>query len=363
MRIREIHLIDFRNIVSARLEVEAGDSFFVGANAQGKTALLEACGLVTAMRSFRTSEVRSLIRQDGGGEAQLRIVLDHERRGETSIEIRLARGARRLQLDGEKVSRLQELIGQFPTVAFTSDDLQLVRGSPQDRRRLLDLLLAATSSEYYGCLRRYHISLRERNSVLRQGGDDRQLRAFEWEMAESGAGVVRGRARCVRQLQEDMIALYNSFAPDLERCGLEYRPNLECEEGDAFREALDSNRERDRRTGTTGIGPHKDDLKISLQGMRGREFASEGQQRGLVLALKLASIRWIQQCTGIQPVVLADDVLNELDRDRRRRFWKELDLDVQVLATGTELPETGRNAGWNVWKVNAGNFEKMKGED
>lgn len=354
VRLRAIYLRDFRNLASVRVVLGAEDPFFVGRNGQGKTALLEACSLLTALRSFRTADLKTVIRREGSGEAGLRFEIDHDQRGTTEVEIRLGGRGRALLIDGEPITRLRDMVGLFPTVAISSQDIQLLRGSPAERRRFLDLLVAGADPEYFESLRGYHQALRERNALLKRRAGASVLAAFEAVWCASAARVVARREEVVRELATNLQEVYGGFAPTVEAPSLRYRPDVAAEGVEAFREALEQNRERDTVLQTTTRGPHRDDLVLRLNDRSARDYGSEGQQRGVVIALKLAAVRWVRRQLGVAPVVLADDVLTELDGERREAFWGGLDADLQVLATGTEPPRGNRRSSWSFWRVEAG---------
>jgi DNA replication and repair protein RecF len=356
VRILGVHLQDFRNIALAHLALGGRDAFFRGRNAQGKTALLEACGLLTAVRSFRTTDLRHLVRHEGAGEARVRLVVEHEHEGEAEIELAFRGGRREVQVDGERVRRLQDFVGRFPVIAICSEDLDLLRGGPGERRRFLDLVLAASQGSYYEHLRHYTRLLRERNALLKKGRSGAELAAFDVPLARAGSALVVARREGIAALDADLGELYRVYAPAAETVRLAYQPKLDAEEAETFRAALRRGEERDRAMGSTLVGPHRDELAIQLQGRPARDYGSEGQQRGVVLALKLAAFRGLRRTLGITPVVLADDVLNELDGSRRRLFWEALEDGVQVLATGTEPPRGARPGGWEWWEVEAGTF-------
>lgn len=356
MRILGVYLQDFRNIAHARIDLGGRDAFFLGSNAQGKTALLEACGLLTAMRSFRTGDLRHLIRHHSPGEARVRLVLEHEQEGAVEVEVTLRSGSRTVLVDGEKVRRLQDFVGHYPTIPICSDDIELLRGSPLGRRRFLDLILSGTNPVYYEDLRRYTQILRDRNLLLKRSRQGAELAAFDIQLAATGSTLVRMRAEGLDTLNADLSALYQVYAPDDETVQVVYRPQLNETTPEAFREALTHGMTRDLAMGTTLAGPHRDDFQLNMQDRRARDFGSEGQQRGMVLALKLAAFRRFRSNLGITPVVLADDVLNELDQRRRRLFWDALEEGVQVIATGTQAPSGERPRGWQGWWVEAGHF-------
>ncbi|MCC5808267.1 MAG: DNA replication and repair protein RecF [Opitutales bacterium] len=357
MRFRSLHLRDFRNIPEAHVDLDAPAVFIAGANGQGKTNLLEALGLLAALRSFRAGDRRALIRW-GAAEAGVRVELEHDTQGETEVTMALRSGALTVAVDGERVERLTGFLGLFPVVAFSSQDIQLLRGAPQGRRQFMDLSFSMVDAEYLEALRRYHGALRERNRLLK-GRAARSVRAaFEAVLIPEGARVMAKRAEALRHFAAELARAYRHIAPREESPELVYRPAVKGSGEDALRAALEGARDRDEATGTTTAGPHRDDFSLRLLDHGAREYGSEGQQRGLVLSLRLAQAQWFGTHTGVRPVILADDILGELDPVRRTRFWGALPEDAQIIATGTELPETGPWGEWAVYSVEAGAFQR-----
>jgi DNA replication and repair protein RecF len=357
MRLRSLTLQHFRNIPLAALALHGRQQFLLGANGQGKTNLLEAAGFITALRSFRTTDVR-LLPAHGQPEAAIACVVEHEKFGETRLTIALRPDGRELWCDGEKVGRIADYLGRFPTVVFTSQDLQLVRGTPATRRRWLDLTLAAMDADYLRALQTYHRALAERNSLLKVGAAAEELAAFEHGLASAGAELIRRRTAGVGEIGVRFSALYTRISDGAEPASMTYRPNFPEPSAEALRARLASGRGRDGQFRTTLTGPHRDDLDFSVRDVAAKDFASEGQQRLLVLALRLAQAEWFQQRSGVRPVLLADDVLGELDPARRQRFWAAIDPELQVIATGTEIMD-GALGVWQVFAVTAGNFAEV----
>ncbi len=354
MQLLRIALQNYRNIAWAELDLAARGNAFVGANAQGKTNLLEAVGLLTALRSFRQGENRLLIAH-GQPEAALRFDLEHERLGPTSVTLRLRPDGKEVAVDGNPVARFADFLGRFPTVVFSSQDNQLVRGGPGVRRRWLDLVLSAMDASYLDALQRYHRALEGRNRLLKERADSAQLDAFEQPLAAAGAAVVQARAAGVAELGARLRSGYAAIAPGQEPADLRYEADVPEAEADSLAALYAAGRERDLLVKSTSRGPHRDDLDFPIDGRSGRDFGSEGQQRSLVLALRLAQLGHFRERSGVLPIVLADDVLGELDAQRRHRFWAAISPDTQVLATGTTVPE-GVGEGWRVFAVKRGTF-------
>ncbi len=356
MRFLNLRLQDFRNIEFAELDLSTGRTFLLGANGQGKSNLLEALGLVTALRSFRTQGMSALPRQ--GREAYTAIYeMEHDIEGRTKLELHSSKLGRRVRLDGEKVSRLGDFIGRFPVVPLSSGDLMLLRGSPAERRRFLDLTLSAIDPEYYYALRNYHRGVAERNRLLKKGGSAAELSAFEAEIALHTVAVASRRAVGMEQLREVLVAVYANIAEFDEGPELEFKSNAACADVETVCRMLYDCRKRDEIMGATQKGPHRDDFHLSLSIGGAKEYASDGQQRGLCVALRIAQARIFEQSLGLTPVLLADDVLGELDPHRKAGFWRACPAEWQIIATGTELPEA--SADWAIWQVAKGQFTRQ----
>jgi DNA replication and repair protein RecF len=354
MRLTRVALQHFRNIPLATLAFDGRQQFFLGANGQGKTNLLEATGFVTALRSFRTADNRLLIAH-GQTEAALVLDVEHEQLGRTRVTVKIRPGEKEAWIDASRVTRLGDFLGQFPTVVFSSQDQQLVRGAPGGRRRWLDLTLASTDERYFQALQGYHRALAGRNALLKRGAADAEVAAFERPLAEHGAALMVVRRAGLAALGERLIAAYSEISDAAEPVGFDYAPDLADLGTEALRAKLEATRLRDRQLRTTGAGPHRDDFDFTLRGRSAKDVASEGQQRTLVLALRLAQAEHVRRARGVQPVLLADDVLGELDPARRRRFWGAIPAEAQVIATGTTPPDAALGD-WQVFRVDAGAF-------
>jgi DNA replication and repair protein RecF len=356
MRLRRLTLQHFRNIALAELLFAGRQQFFVGPNGQGKTNLLEAVGFVSALRSFRTADTRLLI-AEGQREAAIACDFEHEGQGATKLVIRLHGEGKEVTCDGERVSRIADHLGRFPTVVFSSQDQQLIRGAPALRRRWLDLALAGTDPVYLHGLQSYHRALAGRNQLLKRQAAAAELAAFEQPLGAAAAALVAARRRGVAALAPHVAAGYAQINAGAETADITYAEDAAPGDGGAaaWHAHFERTRARDLQFRGTMSGPHRDDLELRVGGRAARDFGSEGQQRSLVLALRLAQVSHVRASTGVEPVLLADDVLGELDPTRRRRFWAALGETRQVLATGTELPDAELGE-WEVFRVEGGRF-------
>lgn len=351
MQFQQLRLQNFRNIPFANLSVSDHRCFFLGRNAQGKSNFLEALGLVTALRSFRTSN-RSLLPRKGFREYTLVYEVEMEAGGLSCIEIHWSSGGHRVIVDGEKVTRLADYIGRFPTVTLCSGDWVLLRGSPSVRRRFLDLVLSVVDPAYYKALRGFHQGIAERNHLLKNGGSAAELFAFESGIASQAGQITCIRKKGISRLDEALRSVYNAIAEEKETPSLEFKMNVDCSDPEMYLKLLYENRERDRILRATQRGPHRDDCQLNLNGHCAREYASDGQQRGLCVALRMAQANFYRSRLRIIPVLLVDDVLGELDPVRRERFWRACPEGIQIVATGTQLPPEPEN--WKISEVEAG---------
>jgi len=356
MRLRLIRLSDFRNISFAEVDTGSPRVFLLGANGQGKTNLIEAAGLLPALRSFRGADTAALIRH-GARRAQAVLELDHEREGELSVAITLERGRpKRVLVDGEPVRALGGYIGRFPAVAFCAADIELLRGAPSARRRWLDMAIAGEDAGTLAALRGYHAAREGRNRLLQAlPADTAQLEAFERALAPHALAITRARRAALADLGAELARACAGIGLAEGEAGVEYRPDAEPDDVGGWEQLMRRQRERDAFMGATQRGPHRDDFVFRFEGRAARDTASEGQQRALVLGLGLA---WLARARrrGVSPVVLADDILGELDPERKAGFWRTLGGSCQVLATGTQPPARADGGDWRVIEVRAGRY-------
>ena len=349
MRIESLSLTGFRNYAELELRPYPGMNILLGGNAQGKSALLEAIYLLATSKSHRTTRDSDLIRI-GNEYARVCAEVARSRRPDVRIEIIIGATERKtLRIDGATRSKLGDLVGQLNAVVFSSIDVDMVRGEPSLRRRFMDLEISQISPQYVYVLGRYKRSLEQRNNLLRnirlgQGSAD-TLGVWDQQLAEYGAAIVEKRASFAEFLARSAAAVYSELTGGAESLSVTYKPSVERVEGDGIRarllEALRARRELDLSRGTTSVGPHRDDLAISIGGLSARDYASQGQQRSAALALKLAEVELIERESGEPPVLLLDDVAAELDSERRARAVRLAAGRCQTFVTTTRIDELG----------------------
>lgn len=353
MIVQELQILNFRNLRFVRAEFEAGLNVIYGANAQGKTNVLEALYLLVTGRSFRTTDEREMIPWVRDNyEATLIRARVEKRTGEERFLVSFNQAEKRIFVNGEPIHRLGELIGRINAVLFTPSDLQLVRGSPGGRRRFLDIELSQISRHYLHHLQRYDLALRQRNALLKQHqrrpGLKEELSSWDPQLVEHGGELTAARSRALLELSARSAEAYGRIAGAQERLELVYRsspsmpdrkesPLITREEArERLEAALRGAMEEDIRRGATSVGPHRDDFDFMLDGRDARSFGSQGQQRSCVLALRLAELRFMEEATGEPPLLMLDDLMSELDEARTRALLESLDPRVQTFITTTE---------------------------
>jgi len=336
------------------LELGAGVSTFYGANGEGKTNLVEAIGYLATLGSHRVATDAPLVRQ-GAERAVLRAAVTGGN-GSALVEIELNPGrANRVRLNRAPLPRPRDILGTLRTVLFAPEDLALVKGDPGERRRFLDDLLVATAPRYAGLRADYERVLRQRTALLKSAGGKAHLRgparesmaatldAWDAQLARTGAPLLAGRMRLVAALRPHVDAAYEAVSGDPagEASGMSYRSSaLNTDEGfedvaaleTAMLKALDRVRASELDRGVCLVGPHRDELELSVRGLPARGYASHGESWSLALALRLASLTLLRQGHE-DPVLILDDVFAELDAGRRDRLAGLVAGAEQVLIT------------------------------
>lgn len=311
MHLVHLRLRDFRNY--ARLDLDFGPGFhlLIGANAQGKTNLLEAIYLLATLRSFRGVGGALMIRHGARGYfVGGRFVSDlaHE------AKLYWSASERSLSLDGQPVKRVSEYYGRLLGVVFCTEDLQLVKGTARVRRRFLDLLLAQTDPGYLPLIQRYVRALQSRNALLkRPNPDPAVLGPFTQELIAAGTPLMARRRDLVPRLSVLARLAYRRISNEAEDLQLRYKPSVQ----EDFAVELAQSARREQTLRSTVVGPHRDELDLQLHDRPANHHASEGQKRSLAIALKMAQAEYLTGLTGSPPILLIDDVMGELDASRR----------------------------------------------
>ncbi len=361
MIIKEISAINFRNIDNCHVSLADGLNVFAGKNAQGKTNLLETIFICAIGKSPRAVKIKDCL-QWGKNYAYIKVILQ-KKTGNKIVEIKiLENGKKIILINGSPISSLSQLIGEINLVYFFPDDLKLVKEAPSDRRKFMDVDISQASRLYFQNLIKYNKILAQRNKLLKisQNIDDLKRTISLWdEQLSSCAGyIILSRIKFLKSLSPLAQKVHSILSGTNENLTLQYvgeYGNSVEEIKDKIKISLMQNIEKDFALGYTSIGPHKDDIKIELSGIDVRNFASQGQQRTVSLALKFAEIELFRNESGEMPIVLLDDVLSELDEFRRGQLLK-MSSQVQTIITCTDASEIPKNA--NIFYINQGKISK-----
>ena len=367
MKIRRLAVKDFRNLEGVTLRPCARVNIICGPNGQGKTNLLEALWLLTGQRSFRTSRDADLVRF-GRQEARVEASVFA---GGRPQQIRLTLSPRRAaSLNGIPLDSPGRLAGEFTAVVFSPEHLSLIKDGPAERRRFLDGAIGQVMPRYTKYLGDLDRVLRQRASLLgelwKRPALEPTLEVWDEHLARLGWVLTKARRRYVQRLAPLAREIYQGLSHGAEELAVAYRCAVPLEEGlddqegtRRFRQAIGEARGEDIRLGSSTVGPHRDDLEITLSGRSARAFGSQGQQRSCALALKLAECRLMAQITGEEPVVLLDDVLSELDQGRRDYLLSGLGRQ-QVFITCCDLAELERLRRAKVFSMEKGALTLVK---
>lgn len=343
MIVEALSLENWRNVRSATVEFDDGLTLFTGPNAQGKTNLLEAVFLLATGRSHRTSRPEEVV-AFAEAQAYLRARI-HRPSGEYQLTARIEGGRVVRQRGGKLLRRGQDPLGDFAAVLFAPEDLLALKGAPADRRRLLDLDVGQSSSVYRQAHLRYGQVLRQRNALLRSYEHPPKELLATWDSAWAQAAVAltRERQRLIDLLAPHFSARSGEIAGGAP-AALVYEPSLKASEPGQALLLLADRREDELRRRTSLLGPHRDDLRPEIEGRDVRLYGSQGEQRTVLVAFKLAAVSLLGEGTGGPPVLLLDDVLSELDQERRRNLLLAA-TGTQTIVTTTESALAGMQPG------------------
>ena len=361
MIVEKVHMKNFRNYATLAMSFDGGVHLFSGFNAQGKTNLLEAIFLSAMGKSFRTGHDEELIGWEAS-ESSVDIVFSNKVAVHELSFLFLRGEGRENKLNG-RIVRKKDIIGLMNAVLFSPEDLWLVKGNPSARRRFIDFELSQSDPLYYHDLIKYNRVLIQRNQLLKkinEGSENcKLLEPWDDQLISLAVKVVLGRIRRIKRLNFEASMIHGKVTGGAEEFSARYfifgENNMaETEYEEKKKKKTLSNRTKDIMHGTTDFGPHKDDIIFLINGHDAKTFASQGQQRTIVLALKMAEIEIMKQITGEYPVLLLDDVMSELDGKRKEKLIESITGKVQTFITGTEEMDCLRSVNHNCYYINDG---------
>jgi DNA replication and repair protein RecF len=340
VHVRTLWLTDFRSYTSAELDLAPGLTAVVGANGEGKTNLLEALAWLATLSSFRSAPTEALVRR-GAPFAIVRALAERDGR-ELLVEAQLQpNGRNRVLVNRQPLRRARDLLGSLQVTVFTPDDLEIVKDGPGERRRFLDDALVALHPRNDGLRADVDKVLRQRNALLRQAagrldeGAAFTLDVWDERLSDSGEALAAARADLLERMRPVLAATYDTLAREPAEVTARYDAPWR---DTGLAAALRAARAADVRRGVSTVGPHRDDIVFTIEGAPARTYASQGEQRTLALALRLAVHDVVTDTSGSPPVLLLDDVFSELDPDRGAALLAHLPAGQTLLTTASGLP-------------------------
>lgn len=338
MIVESLSLKNYRNYENLNLNFSNGTNIFYGNNAQGKTNILEAVYMSGTTKSHRTNKDLELIRFS---EEESHISTIVRKNGIShKIDIHLKNNkSKGVAIDGIPIKKASELFGMINFVFFSPEDLNIIKNGPSEKRRFMDIELCQLNKVYLSNLANYNKIVIQRNRLLkdlyfRKDLED-TLDIWDFQLYEYGQKIIEMREAFVERLNQIIFNIHHSLSGGKENLKIVYLKNCEKEN---LLEQLKINREKDLKLKTTTVGPHRDDLGFYFDGMDVRKFGSQGQQRCAALSLKLSEIELVKSTTGDTPILLLDDVLSELDKNRQNYLLNHIH-DIQAMITCTGLDE------------------------
>lgn len=347
MKLTNLQLQNFRNYESVQLEFTDGVHVFIGENAQGKTNLMESIYALAMTKSHRTTNDKELIRWNKEF-ATIKGTVE-KTATKTNLELQFSKKGKIAKVNYLEQKRLSSYLGNLNVILFAPENLTLVKGSPQNRRKFVDMELGQMSSLYLYDLVEYNRVLKQRNTYLKQLAikkkqPDEYLEVLSEMLSELASKIVFHRLDFMKQLEALAIPIHDQLSLGREKFSVSYQATIPLEDGltpsqmkEIYIDQFKKNQTREADQATTLIGPHRDDLIFYLNEIPVQTYGSQGQQRSTVLSLKLAEIELMKLSTGEYPLLLLDDVLSELDDDRQTHLIKAIENKVQTFITTTSL--------------------------
>jgi len=356
-------LRNFRSYAAENFSFHERINLIYGDNAQGKTNLLEAIHLLLKQRPFKQVRFGELV-SFGASECRIKGEVESEA-GLDEVHVHLRGEKKTITLNGKIVYRTSRIVGRYNVVSFLPSDIELVKGSPQGRRRYLDALICTLEPAHLRDLKLYHRSLLQRNAVLSKasGLTPGMLEVWDEKLAETGSLVVARRLRYIDKILPHLRRIYRLTSGDDAEVGIHYRSSAPVTDGlaERFRTELASRFEKDRRRGHTTFGPHRDLVGFTIRGNDASLFASQGESKNLALALKSSEIDLVGDLLGKTPILLLDDVTSELDERRKGFLFGLLDgFSGQIFITSTSVGEIRLRGEMRVFHIRAGRAEQKQ---
>lgn len=373
MILKKLYLQHYRNYEQLELDADAQTNIFVGANAQGKTNLLEAIYVLALTKSHRTHKDKELISW-AHKEAKVRGIVE-KKYGSSELELYFQPQGKKAKINGLEQKKLSDFIGMLNVVMFAPEDLEIVKGSPGIRRRFMDMEIGQVQPSYIYELNQYQKVLGQKNRLLKQMGQSRDasseslLDIWNEQLAQFGTKIMQKRQNFINKLQVWAEQIHRGISGQKEQLKIVYEPSFEVHDFSSetvlfndFMIKLSHVKVQEINRGMSMIGPHRDDLLFFINDREAHIFGSQGQQRTTALSIKLAEIELIKEEVGEYPLLLLDDVLSELDRNRQTQLLETFQDKVQtfITATGIEGIDTKKIRNARMYQVEEGFLQNYK---
>lgn len=354
MTISRVNLVNCRNHKEINLNFSKDINIIIGNNGTGKTSILEAISLVSTLRSPRGSLINQIITNE-----ENMMVIEAEiinKNGEKTIRLVCYKnGEKKISINGRELKKATELLGIFKTVFLSLDDISLVNGSPQNRRRFLDIILMQSSNTYKDNLNNYIEVLRQKNRLIKEiiesEAKKEELDIWDERIAFYGAKIIDERYKIINNIKWLIKGMYDKLYGNKETLNVSYFSSISFKnEGleevkkieNAYEKLLQQiqlNRQKELKLGMAIIGPHRDDIQIKINNNKVTGYASTGQERSILISFKMAEIEYFKKIDGEYPVILVDDCFVELDKERKKIIWNEIENKTQVILVSTDKRE------------------------
>ncbi|MCZ6820820.1 MAG: DNA replication/repair protein RecF [Calditrichaeota bacterium] len=350
MYVSKVSLTNFRNYATAEIELSEKQNFIFGLNAQGKTNFLEAVYLLCLGRSFRQARNQELVKRETTF-FNLRASLFQEPGIERLVIINYNKDEKKeISIDRKRLSKHSKIFGQFPVVVMAPDEFRITTGAPAERRRFIDVLLSQLSLSYLNDLQEYNRTLKQRNKILQNFRDglranDDALEAWTQQLANVGGRIIELRHEFIGAFCTTVGSIYHRFTQSTEKIEMTIESSVKYTNNDnndnaegMFLKALSGNEKKERILGATMVGPHRDDVIITIDGMDLRKYGSRGEHKSVLISIKIAEFKHLQERINETPVLLLDDCYSELDNFREQSVFGALDGLGQIILTSPKEP-------------------------
>ncbi len=350
MYVSKVSLTNFRNYATAEIELSEKQNFIFGLNAQGKTNFLEAVYLLCLGRSFRHARNQELVKRETTF-FNLRASLFQEPDIERLVIINYNKDEKKeISIDRKRLSKHSKIFGQFPVVVMAPDEFRITTGAPAERRRFIDVLLSQLSLSYLNDLQEYNRTLKQRNKILQNFRDglranDDALEAWTQQLANVGGRIIELRHEFIGAFCTTVGSIYHRFTQSTEKIEMTIESSVKYTNNDnndnaegMFLKALSGNEKKERTLGATMVGPHRDDVIITIDGMDLRKYGSRGEHKSVLISIKIAEFKHLQERINETPVLLLDDCYSELDNFREQSVFGALDGLGQIILTSPKEP-------------------------